>query len=655
MQTTGNTTSLDPTVKALASAIKKQETGDAPDAYTKQGASGEMGAYQFMPNTWKSWAGSILGDPNAPMTVENQNKVAYTQIKQWKDKGYTPAQVAAAWNAGEGSLKDDSWKTNVGTNDQGVKYDTPSYVKNVSQFYNELKKSIPSSSPSQTPPQGQAPNQLKSFVGAMKSPTGGTANSTTAVAGAGDVGTIQSLGNTGKAIVGSEIGLGQDVAAAIGGNTMAKTFEALPKADQDYVTSLFKLKAQYPQNASHYENLIKNYKMTNGQSITDVFPALNKSNEQVVGDVAGVALDALSGGEFGAERDVAAGGAKVATEGASVGSRLVKGAGTGAALGAGFGLAGGAQQNESATGLAKSAAAGAVAGAVLGGATDAAIGKRPQSKTISDLVDATAGVADKKSRISSLEMTGTLDKNGNPIGGTRQTFLGGVKTVPTASEIERAKAVQGIVKPKASPVVNLTKLNQEISRISEKEIIPALKKAGPISPITDKAPGWNKIVQQLTDIEKPDLIKADTTLDKTYDLVRNRMIEQIKRQPATYQGLWDARKVFDTVVKDQFGDAAFDSEKNTAIKRAISDMRRTVNNIIKVGVPQFGDQLDKLSNMYDARYNIAEQYQSLVNGGGYKAFARLSPKKAAALQWGLGAVGLGVADKVLKSTTGLGY
>lgn len=157
---------LDPTIKNLASAIKKQESGGNKDPYNAKGASGEHGAYQFMPNTWKAWAGTHLGDANAPMTMENQNKVAYNQIKSWKDKGYNPAQIAAAWNAGEGSLKEDKWKTNVGTNSLGVKYDTPSYVKNVSKYYQERKGSTPT----------QAPEDLQNILSgnyqAPEAPTG---------------------------------------------------------------------------------------------------------------------------------------------------------------------------------------------------------------------------------------------------------------------------------------------------------------------------------------------------------------------------------------------------------------------------------------------------------------------------------------------------
>lgn len=276
-------------------------------------------------------------------------------------------------------------------------------------------------------------------------------------------------------------------------------------------------------------------------------------------------------------------------------------------------------------------------------------------KELQSLAEATSGIADKQARISSLEQTGMLDKNGNPIGGTKQTLLGGIKQEHIATDLARAKDVQGIVKVGASPVENLTNLNKSISEISEQQVAPALEKAGSTMPISEKTPGWNTTVQKLADIPKPDLITADPVLDKTYDLVRNRMIEQIKSQPPTVKGLWDARKAFDQVVRDQFGDVAFDSEKNTAIKRGISDMRRMVNTIIGERVPEYKPLMDKLSNLFDARYNIAEQYQNLVNKGGIKAFETLNPKKAMALKWGLGLVGLGAADKIVKSTTGIGF
>lgn len=126
---------LDQQAYNLAKAIRKTETGGSKDPYTQKGASGEFGAYQFMPQTYKSLAKQHLGDENAPATVENQNKVAYMEIKRLKDAGKTPAEIASYWNSG----KTDAYKSGLkGTNMKGVKYDVPAYVANVSNAYREF-------------------------------------------------------------------------------------------------------------------------------------------------------------------------------------------------------------------------------------------------------------------------------------------------------------------------------------------------------------------------------------------------------------------------------------------------------------------------------------------------------------------------------------
>lgn len=121
---------LDPQAVAMAKAIRQHESGNRPVS----GASGEGGRYQFMPDTWKSGAQKYLGDPNAPMTLENENKVAYSKIKEWKDAGYNPAQIASMWNSGS-----PNWEGKVGVNKYGVKYDTPSYVSKVYANYQKFK------------------------------------------------------------------------------------------------------------------------------------------------------------------------------------------------------------------------------------------------------------------------------------------------------------------------------------------------------------------------------------------------------------------------------------------------------------------------------------------------------------------------------------
>lgn len=137
---------IDPTIKALVSAIGEAETGTtSPEAYRKRGASGEYGRYQFMPDTWNQYATELgIRTPLELSSIEEQNKVAYRKIEQWKQQGFTPAQIASMWNAGPDDP--DAYKgtfsngnPSVGTNSQGVQYNVPEYTRKVSEAYQRLK------------------------------------------------------------------------------------------------------------------------------------------------------------------------------------------------------------------------------------------------------------------------------------------------------------------------------------------------------------------------------------------------------------------------------------------------------------------------------------------------------------------------------------
>ncbi len=69
---------LDQQVVNLAKSIRQVETGNRPVS----GASGELASrYQYMPATWKSTAQKYLGDANAELTLENENKATYLKLK----------------------------------------------------------------------------------------------------------------------------------------------------------------------------------------------------------------------------------------------------------------------------------------------------------------------------------------------------------------------------------------------------------------------------------------------------------------------------------------------------------------------------------------------------------------------------------------------
>lgn len=127
---------LDPTIVNLAKAIRQTETRGQKDPFTAKGASGEYGAYQYMPNTWAGDSKKYLGSavPLTSATPEQQNEVAYKKIADLKAAGNNVGQIASIWNSGS-----PDWQGKVGVNSKGVKYDVPQYVNSVAQAYQAFK------------------------------------------------------------------------------------------------------------------------------------------------------------------------------------------------------------------------------------------------------------------------------------------------------------------------------------------------------------------------------------------------------------------------------------------------------------------------------------------------------------------------------------
>lgn len=116
--------------KKIAIAIKQKETGGN---YNLAGATGEApSAYQFLPSTWKEWAGKYLGNPNAPLTKENQDFVAESKIQDLLNQGYNAKEIALIWNGGVPYAK-------KGINKKyGVAYDSGKYAEDVLNILNKL-------------------------------------------------------------------------------------------------------------------------------------------------------------------------------------------------------------------------------------------------------------------------------------------------------------------------------------------------------------------------------------------------------------------------------------------------------------------------------------------------------------------------------------
>ena len=105
----------------IAHAIRETETGGHFHAV---GASGERGAFQFMPETWKMWSREVAGRV-LPLTEANEYYVATMKIRNLVEAGYSDADIALSWNQGSRG------ECRRGVNRHGVNYDSCAYKAKV--------------------------------------------------------------------------------------------------------------------------------------------------------------------------------------------------------------------------------------------------------------------------------------------------------------------------------------------------------------------------------------------------------------------------------------------------------------------------------------------------------------------------------------------
>ena len=165
--------------------------------------------------------------------------------------------------------------------------------------------------------------------------------------------------NIGNALTRSEQNLGKDIGRGILGGD--KFQQGLINQYEDNAKRLLQLSAKQtdPSLKKKYEVMARGM-FEDGKRAGEDFEG--RTWKQIVGDVAGVALDVgltLSG--LGATKALK--GAKTL----STGQKVFKGATIGAKYGTAYGAAGGMQEDKSALGIAGSAVVGGVGGAVLGG------------------------------------------------------------------------------------------------------------------------------------------------------------------------------------------------------------------------------------------------------------------------------------------------
>lgn len=243
-------TALDPQAVSLAKAIRQTESGGN---FQARGGSGEYGAYQFMPATWDATAKKFgVNVPLEQATPEQQNQVAYSQIKAWKDEGLNVGQIASAWNAGYGRKNAyvQGWS---GENDKGVSYDTPAYAKKVAEAYQSFKV--------QAPQTGTAPSVL--------------ADSSTVASVAPEE---RTLGGFGQNVIKSGAGLLAGV-----GNAILHPIQTAQNIGGAAVGGLETLAGQETENTAKFDGLVNFFK--------DRYGGLDNLEKTLYEDPLGVVAD----------------------------------------------------------------------------------------------------------------------------------------------------------------------------------------------------------------------------------------------------------------------------------------------------------------------------------------------------------------------------
>jgi hypothetical protein len=152
-----STQPLDPQAVALAQSIRQVESGGN---FNAKGASGEYGAYQYLPATWASRAKQYgITTPLDQATPEQQNEVTYKWIEDKKNQGYNVGQIASMHNAGDGSPN--AYLGHSGVNSSGVAYDTKNYAQKVANAYQQIKSQNGSGTQNNSGTQGIQNNQTQ--------------------------------------------------------------------------------------------------------------------------------------------------------------------------------------------------------------------------------------------------------------------------------------------------------------------------------------------------------------------------------------------------------------------------------------------------------------------------------------------------------------
>lgn len=363
--------------------------------------------------------------------------------------------------------------------------------------------------------------------------------------------------------------------------------------------------------------------------------AENKTRLQVAGDFAGTAADVLSAGQIGAEGNLA--------------SQVAKGAATGY----GFDVSQNLKDGATGVGIAKPGMGTVIgAGVPLIQPAISAAGKGISSAVSKAKEVATAVPTPKELSVGSKAFNDTWDLvkpdiKPSAVGKAtiegrviRKGILGTTTQIPKGKDVEIVRAAHEYISGVSDPTVAIEKLKGGIATEAD-TLRQGLKDSGAI---------WNRndLKGALHEVEKPDLLVADKTLNGAYDLMKKRILGIAEKAPKTLDGLLDVRQELDKAVERQYPNL-YSSPTLTPMKQAILDLRSAINQQIENQLPEglaangvhFRDSLRKQSLLFDA-YKNASGKVGAIGDNALTRFGKKYPNAKKVIGYSAGAAGAGV-------------
>lgn len=144
----------------------------------------------------------------------------------------------------------------------------------------------------------------------------------------------------------------------------------------------------------------------------------------------------------------------------------------------------------------------------------------------------------------------------------------------TDRDRELAAVSRKYVNLKSKPEQNVVNIQKGISEIAEKDLRPFLQQ----NPRPYDYADLRKFLENR--LRPSETIKSDNVARKTYERIRESTIEAVSKYPKNNEGLWEARKALDRILKKDFGDSIFGTLQHTAVKRGALDARNAINDFI---------------------------------------------------------------------------